>query len=160
MKYRSELSRTEKNVHLGNIGQNFIIGHFSRLGNTVEPALDPYDSKKDLLIDGLKAEVKTQGPYRYKNAFTFKPNQLEKCSKVDRLFFIAAPVKGISYAYDGCVFEVDSKAFVYSSFFPKRGPWKNKEMYAVAINQPAVRLIHKLPIETQDLLSQYTVTEY
>jgi len=61
---------------MGRAGETIIVNYCTAAGQKVTVSEDQYDSQKDMIIDGLKVEVKTQVPYIYKNAFSFKPNQL------------------------------------------------------------------------------------
>ena len=141
---------------LGTIGEKIIVNYLSKVGYTIEMSLDPYDRSKDLLADGLHVEVKTQVPFMQENAFTFKPNQMAKCSSADKLFFIAAPAPKHRYSYEGHVFEVDPKTFTSFTRTTRDG----RSMILVPIRQNAVYLVMKLPIETIDLMLKFTVSDY
>ena len=77
---------TNKHI-LGYIGECLVAKYF---GATL--SADRFDSEKDMILpDGSSAEVKTQIRYRQLGAFTVKADKstnLNKCLKVDRLFFV------------------------------------------------------------------------
>ena len=66
---------------------------------------DPYDRKKDMVIqiDNKNGEVKTQIRYKNEKAFTVnmsQTNQLKKCIEVDRLFFVEYGTSGYVRVYE------------------------------------------------------------
>ena len=91
---------------IGKQGELLVGNFFKDLGCVVELSDNPYDMKKDLIVDGVFVEVKTQTIYRLfplENgmkvpAFTVDietaygkiyHNQLKKCMSVERLIFVA-----------------------------------------------------------------------
>ena len=79
--------RTRKST-LGEIGEKLVA---QRLKGTRSE--DWYDDKKDLVLNETleEAEVKTQNRHTGRNEFTvniMQKNQVEKCCKVKRLFFV------------------------------------------------------------------------
>lgn len=92
--------------NMGKMGELIVSDFFKDLGCVVELSEDPYDMKKDLIINGMFVEVKTQTIYRNfplangmkVPAFTVDietaygkiyHNQLKKCMTVERLIFVA-----------------------------------------------------------------------
>jgi hypothetical protein len=102
-----KLSNEEKK-RIGELGESIAAKYFKMQGHHVEMAEDQYDMHKDMLVDGVKTEIKTETYYRsfpveglgYHKAFTVPikevngkvyENQLTKCLNVDRLIFIGRP---------------------------------------------------------------------
>jgi hypothetical protein len=77
----------------GELGERLVAKHFRNLGIYVEESLDLFDRTKDMTVDGLICEVKTQQLWHKEQAFTIKPNQLNKCQEVDILIFVETPSK-------------------------------------------------------------------
>lgn len=90
--------------NLGYDGEDVVCDYFSDLGHSVIKSINPYDEEKDLTIDGVITEVKTQVPYRIfgtrrQPAFTIpisgdyavRRNQLNKCMNTERLIFVRRP---------------------------------------------------------------------
>ena len=75
----------------GDLGERLVARYYRSLGKSVEESLDLFDRKKDMTIDTLSCEVKTQQPWHKQSAFTVKPNQIEKCLDVDLLIFVETP---------------------------------------------------------------------
>ena len=90
---------------IGLDGERVVMAYYSQLGKKVEKSSDEYDSVKDMTIDGIKTEVKTQTLYRAfpsvggvtQPAFTVDiatdvgkiySNQLNKCMNVEKLIFV------------------------------------------------------------------------
>lgn len=87
----------EKKLRLGELGEKLVANYESAQGNKVFLSLDPYDAEKDLWINNLRCEVKTQVPYFSKQAFTFKESQIKKIMSVDRVYFVSVDVKNSYY---------------------------------------------------------------
>ena len=64
----------DNKVNLGEIGEKIVANYMNRQGCIVEQSLDPFDSQKDMKIDGKSLEVKTQVPYVLKKCFTLEIN--------------------------------------------------------------------------------------
>lgn len=94
----------------GLLGEKFVSLYFEEMGCKVELSKNKYDDKKDMTIDGLSTEIKTQTVYRFcplgkgrrgpaftidvENSFGKKyHNQLDKCKSVERLIFLGRPSK-------------------------------------------------------------------
>ena len=78
----------------GDLGERLVARYFRGRGQTVEESIDLFDRKKDMVVDDtLTCEVKTQQLWHKENAFTVKPNQIQKCRDVDILIFVETPSK-------------------------------------------------------------------
>jgi hypothetical protein len=142
---------------LGKTGEKIVANHFAKQGSIVEHALNNFDRVKDLLIDGLTTEVKTEQPYVKKNAITIGVSQLKKCKSVQKLIFVTLPpLINPKYKWAGYIFNVDPKTFTheeYETSFKKR-------MIAIPIEQEAVSVIRKLTNEEISELSKYAQSAY
>jgi hypothetical protein len=92
------------NEDIGIAGERLVAMVYKKLGHKVIISSDKYDSKKDMTIDGIMTEVKTQTLYRMfqtpagtKQAFTVDiindkgkiySNQLSKCTNAEKLVFV------------------------------------------------------------------------
>lgn len=141
---------------LGRAGEIIVSNHYTDLGHKVKPSLDKFDRVKDLVVDGINVEVKTQQPYVKMNALTFRPNQLPKCSKVDRLNFVTATAQiSPNYKWNNCIFEVSSN-FITIPYVTSYGV----SMVAIPIEQEAVKFIRKLTVEEASEIARYTQSNY
>lgn len=90
---------------LGRDGELLVAAYYEQTGHAVKKSTDEYDSVKDMTIDGMETEVKTQTLYRsftsigntIQPAFTVDiaadsgkiySNQLNKCMNVEKLVFV------------------------------------------------------------------------
>ena len=94
---------------IGEAGEELVSLVYRKLGCIVELSEDKYDQEKDMLINGIPAEVKTQTIFRYfplngvfYRAFTVDietkygkvfHNQLKKCCEVEKLIFVGRSSK-------------------------------------------------------------------
>lgn len=83
----SEVKRTQ----LGIFGEKIVRNFFSKKGSLIEDTISMFDNMKDFTVDGNTVEVKTQQAFHVENAFSVKPNQVEKCQSVDLLIFVETP---------------------------------------------------------------------
>ena len=150
------MSREMNMEKLGKAGEFIISNACTKAGQKVILSEDQYDSKKDMIIDGLRVEVKTQVPFVYKNAFTFKPNQLKKCLSVDRVIFISVPNEKIAHHSDGKVYIIKPDEMKYSKYRTKDG----RDMILIPINQPAMKEIYVLSPKQRKMLQQYSVSSW
>lgn len=142
---------------LGRIGEKIVVNHLNSLGMKVEESINHFDSEKDLLADGKTIEVKTQQPFVYKNAFTFRENQLRKCRSVDELYVVSVPpVMKLDYKWGGQLFKIDPKTFTETRYTTKNG----HKMILINIEQPAVQSIKELTKEEIQELNKYTESAY
>lgn len=90
---------------IGRSGEALVAAYYEQSGHVVVKSSDPYDPYKDMTIDGMSTEVKTQTLYRsftsignvIQPAFTVDiaadsgkiySNQLNKCMNVPKLVFV------------------------------------------------------------------------
>ena len=81
---------------LGHAGEKLVCSHFRNKGCEVTESPYTYDDRKDMIINGLTAEVKTQQLFHTEDAFSVEENQLRKCENADLLIFVEAPNAKIS----------------------------------------------------------------
>ena len=136
---------------LGDIGEKIVGNYMSRIGRTVEMSTDPFDSEKDMKVNGVSLEVKTQVPFCLENSFTIRKNQLNKCLNVDYFVIVQAPCE---YLNEAAIWKV-KKGFTYNTVKLKGGG----ERLSIPMNQANV--IKKMDIvgEDKDLLRKYS-TDY
>lgn len=142
----------DQKTRMGQIGETIFSNFCSANGYKIEMAIDPYDSKKDMMVDGLTTEVKTQVPYVYKNAFTFKPNQLKKCLTVERLIFVSVPNHKTPHYSEGKIYEIDPKKMQYYSYTARDG----RNMIAIPIDQSDMTELFTMSKEHAKLLQTYS----
>jgi hypothetical protein len=118
------LTVSDKKTKTGELGERIVAKYFRDQGCKVEESLNLFDSKKDMMIDGLTCEVKSQQPWHSENAFSIKPYQLKKCKSVDRLFFVETPSK---YNQQTKIYELDKE----NRIFYKRNARDGREMLLV-----------------------------
>jgi hypothetical protein len=146
-----------KNIEMmGRAGETIIVNYCTAAGQKVTVSEDQYDSQKDMIIDGLKVEVKTQVPYIFKDAFSFKPNQLKKCKNADRVIFISVPSKEKPHHSDGKVYLIKSAEMKYYPYKTKDG----RDMIAVPIKQEAMDELFTLSDKQCKLLQSYSVSSW
>lgn len=85
------MTRDERIRTLGSLGERLVIKFFDMKGCAVDQSPDPYDSEKDMTVDGLTVEVKTLLPINIYKAFCLPVKQSRKCENVDRLIFVKIP---------------------------------------------------------------------
>lgn len=147
----------EKRNEMGLAGEKIVTNMLSALGLKIEQSVNKYDSEKDMLVDGYKVEVKTETPYVLKDCFSFRPNQLKKCSSVDVLYIVSVPHPKYKHpTADGWVFRVDPKNFKTFNYKTRYGT----EMIGIKIKQPAVTPVMKMTDEEIKELCKYSVTQY
>ena len=89
---------------IGEAGEELVALVYRNLGHAVEMSKDKFDQEKDMLISGIRAEVKAQTLFRkfplngsFYPAFTVDietsygkiyHNQLKKCREVEKLIFV------------------------------------------------------------------------
>ena len=82
-------TKKEKNLRLGQLGEDIVKNLLNDLGKKVKISIDPYDSKKDITVDGITAEIKTQVPFVTRKLFSFKDNQTAKVSNAGILYVVS-----------------------------------------------------------------------
>jgi hypothetical protein len=85
------LTAEQQRSKTGDLGEKLVARYYRSLSHTVEESLDLFDRKKDMTVDGLTCEVKTQQLWHKEEAFTVKSNQVEKCTDIDILIFVETP---------------------------------------------------------------------
>ena len=138
----------DNRLRLGDMGERIVANYLNEKGCKVKLSTDPYDSKKDMRVDGKTCEVKTQVPYVLKNGFTIKPNQLPKCLNADYFVIVQAPC---DYLDKAAIWKI-KKGFKYRSIITKDG----REMILIPWDQEAV--VKKMDIvgEEKELLRKYS----
>lgn len=148
---------SNKNMEmLGRAGETIITNYCTKHGQIVEASVDQYDSEKDMLIDGLKCEIKTQVPWVTKNSFSFKPNQLKKCLNADRVIFISVPNATKPHWSDGKVFLIKSAEMKYTKTKTKDG----RDMILIPIDQPGMDELFTISPEECKILQKYSVSAW
>ena len=144
----------EKKTRLGKMGEICVGNWASTQGKVVIHSIDPYDSQKDLVIDGVTVEVKTQTPYINEMAFSIRPNQLYKCREVDELYFVALPSPHSRFAYDGqsWIYKVDPKTFTHRETHTRGG----MKMILIDIKQTAVTPVIEIDPSDVALMMRYS----
>ncbi len=141
---------------LGKTGEKIVSNYFQRQRMIVEHSIDNFDREKDLIVEGKNVEVKTMQPYVYKNAFSFRKNQLKKCKSVDRFVIVSVPpLINVKYKYGGKIFEVTSN-FSYFEYTTKFG----MEMFGINIEQAAVTELYTLSTPENIELLKYATSAY
>jgi len=149
-----------KQYNIGDFGERLVHHLFTKDGSTVVLSQDPYDMVKDLTIDGVSTEIKTQTPfYYYKNPATKRTeesftvpitttklgtiyNQLSKILNVPQLIFVELPRKN---TYTLRIF---------------KAPELGKRFFTVTQNDKDNRYIAAFPIHEMALLYTIDVSEY
>jgi hypothetical protein len=142
---------------LGRMGEKIVCNWLRRKGCLVEEAIDHYDRHKDMIVDGKTAEVKTEQPFVFQNAFTFRESQLRKCKNVDILYFVSVPpVFRPDYEWGGWIFVAEPKEFTTRKYRTKQG----LDMILVDIDQPALTPWVRMTDEEIGQLSKYAKSRY
>ena len=138
---------TDKKTLLGGVGEKIVANYMSKQGIIVEQSVDPYDSQKDMKINGKPLEVKTQVPFVYMKCFTLKKNQLNKCLNAEYFVFVQAPCK---HWDEAAIYQVEN-GFKYGIDTMKNGD----ERYTIPINQPAVNKVMQIEGNDKEILRRY-----
>ena len=133
---------------LGDIGEKIVGNYMSKIGRTVEMSTDPFDSEKDMKVNGISLEVKTQVPYCLEKSFTIRRNQLNKCLNVEYFVIVQAPCQ---YLNEAALWKV-KRGFQYHTIKLKGGG----ERISIPMHQENV--IKKMDIIGEDkaLLRKYS----
>lgn len=149
-------SRNQKIDILGRIGEKIVSNLLNRQGKNVQESIDPFDRKKDMIVDEKTIEVKTQVPFILENAITIQENQLKKCRNVDEIYVVIAPAPKHSYKWEGWILQIDPKAFRTRKRLTRDG----RQMILIDIEQNAVKPIEKISSNDLKILKHYTSSEY
>jgi len=141
---------------LGIVGEKLVANYFTKNGFNVEISPFKYDSQKDMTINGIKVEVKTQAPFIKFNSFTIRPNQLQKCKTVDCLIFVIAPHPKYKHFSDGGIYQVLFKKCTYTNWIDKTG----MSRILISINQDAVKKLFQVTEEEANELTKYVNSVY
>jgi hypothetical protein len=130
-----------KKVMLGMTGERIVAHLLRKQGHIVEESLDPFDSEKDMLMDGLRIEVKTQVPFLVEDSFAVSPSQLKKICNSHRVYFLAVPLSKNQDPNEGCIYELDStQEFKCHRRFVANG----REMVCIPRNQSYMKIIGRV----------------
>jgi len=149
-------NRDTKTGALGQIGEKIISNYLNKQGRNVQISIDPFDSKKDMIVDGKRIEVKTQTAFIIENAVTIQKNQLKKCRDVDIFYVLVAPAPKHRYKWEGWILQIDPKSFKTRKRLTRDG----REMILIDIEQNAVTPIEKISKQEIDVMRKYTSSEY
>lgn len=105
---RKEQEAGERRILLGMIGERIVAYYLRKDGHDVEESLNVYDSEKDMLVDGLPVEVKTQVPIMIEDSFGIALSQKAKLFSCHRVYFVSVPLKATD-ELAGCIFEMDPR---------------------------------------------------
>ena len=138
---------TEQKV-LGDIGEKIVGNYMSKIVRTVEMSTDPFDSEKDMKVNCISLEVKTQVPYCLEKSFTIKRNQLNKCLNVEYFVIVQAPCE---YLNEAALWKV-KRGFEYHTVKLKGGGER------ISIPMYQEKVIKKMDIIGEDkaLLRKYS----
>ena len=152
----SKLSREQMMESLGTVGEKLTSNYFTKAGFKVETSPFKYDKEKDMIIDGINVEVKTQAPFSKLDAFTFNPSQLYKCTSVGCLIFVAAPHPTFRHYADGWIYQAIPGEFKHYNYNDKKG----NPRIVIPIKQDALKPLFQVTPEEAAELTRYVYTEY
>lgn len=139
---------------MGRAGETIVLNWFSSNGVKFKASVDQYDNQKDILVEEKKVEVKTQVPFVFKNAFSFKDNQLRKCLNADYVYFVSVPNNEKPHHSAGKVYRIDSKSMKYENYKTKDG----RNMVLVPIDQEDMQELFTMTPEEAKILQRYSVS--
>lgn len=151
------MTNDSNQAKLGRAGETLVLNWYSAQNMRVKASVDQYDSHKDAEIDGKSAEIKTQVPFVYKDSFTIKTNQLQKCQNVDQLIFVSVPNGKEKHHSEGkvyCIFPSDG--LEYNKYITKDG----REMILIPIKQKGMQEIFKMTETEKKTLQRYSVSSW
>lgn len=147
---------SDNQTRLGDAGEKIVANRCRSVNMHVEVSVDPYDREKDMLVDGSKVEVKTQVPFIYKDAFTFKTNQLRKCKNADYVFFVSVPCKKKTHHSFGGVYVIKSDKMITENYRTKDG----RDMILVPIDQEGMKKLFTMTEEECKILQSYSSSDW
>jgi c-di-AMP phosphodiesterase-like protein len=151
------LTRKEKRAELGRIGEQTFKNLCEAKGYEVKISVDKYDSKKDMTVNGKTVEIKTQTPWFLKRWVTFNETQEKKMRSVDFLFVVG---------YNNCnqeKFDWANKIWRIKKDFKivkKYVNSRNKKMFAISLDDPAVSVWNDTPENVVTVLKKYSSSEF
>ncbi len=142
---------------LGRTGEKIFSNFMRSQGKNLVESIDNFDSEKDYIVDGKTVEVKTEQPFVSMNSFSFRPNQLMKCRRVDELYFVTVPpLMDPKYRHGGKIFYADPKKFRHREYTTRAG----RKMILIPIEQEAVKEVYSMTkVEINELL-KYAKSDY
>lgn len=157
------MTRDKANEIIGDIGETIARTYVEQLGYKVTKSTYKFDSKKDFLYekDGrvIYAEVKTQQPFVYKEMFSYRVNQLPKCTEIDELYIVSIPpLMHPTYKYGGLLFKAEpkTKPLSLSEYTTKAGV----RMYGFSIKQENLNIVSKISKENVEKMLKYAYSDY
>ena len=99
----------QRKVLQGMMGERIVAHLLRKNGHIVEESLNPFDNEKDMLVDGLPCEVKTQVPIVVEDGFAIDPKQINKIMNSHRVYWVCVPTTRNVDAHAGCIYEMDPK---------------------------------------------------
>ena len=150
------MSRDEATAMLGRAGETIVSNFFVKKMFTVEASVDQYDSTKDMLINNKKVEVKTQVPFVFKHAFSFKKTQLRKCLNSDFVVFVSVPNNEREHFSSGKGYLIQSKLMRYTEYTTKDG----RDMILIPIKQKDMNEIFTMTEEECKILKRYSQSDW
>lgn len=158
---KNRMSYNEMIEKLGDAGEKIVGNYYNRQKKLVEHSVNHYDREKDFMINGRKVEVKTQVPYCMKDGFSFRKNQLWKCTNADDVIFVSVPNKTRPHWSDGKVYIANPKEMQYSEYtVTDKKTGAVREMILIKINQPAITELFEMTDEECKLLQEYSPSSY
>jgi hypothetical protein len=104
---------------LGDIGEWLVEQYHFDNDMTYKKSDNPWDSEKDGINDNGKVEIKTQVPFIFRDSFTIRPNQLEKVTNADTVYFVTAPTDR-PYRNECCIYECKNpKDLIWNEYTTK-----------------------------------------
>ena len=129
-------------ILLGLLGEKIVAHYLRSKGYQVEESLDIFDSSKDMKVNDLKVEVKTQVPFVVYDSFAVNENQLNKMKGCRYVFFVSCPLQTVDDSYAGCVFCLDMQ---HESLKIERKTLKNgRNIICFPRKQEAMRNVHRV----------------
>jgi hypothetical protein len=133
---------------LGMVGERIVAYFLRKQGHDIEESLDPFDTEKDMLMDGQRIEVKTQVPFVLEDSFGVHPTQLKKLRGNHRVYFVSVSPSNNVDPNAGCIYELDSTVEFKCH---RRRVTNGREVLCIPRNQSAMKIIGK--IEDANLLN-------
>jgi hypothetical protein len=133
-----------KKVLLGMLGEKIVAKHFRDSGHHVEESLNVFDSDKDMVIDGMNVEVKTNVPLIYYDSFSIPKSQYNKIINAHRVYWVSVPLQTKDDQFEGCIFEMDPKVAKLHTIRFNSG----KTVIGLKRQQEGMRVIHVIKDES------------
>lgn len=148
--------RNTKISAIGKSGETIVANWFIQNGSKVVLSEDSFDWKKDMIIDGKTVEVKTQVPFVKKKAFSFREDQLRKCSSVDLVIFVSIPNSVFPTPYDGKVYAIEASKMKTR----KHTTTDDRYMILVDIEQPDMKCLFTMDEKQCSILQKNSVSTW